>query len=387
MLDIIIVNYESSEFLARCLRSVYDSTDGIPINVFIQDNGSKDDIDHVCVTFPQINLTKNDCNIGFARAINRALAHGSAPYILILNPDTIVSDGFFKSILRYIEDNEDTGIVGPKILDLDGTVQGSARSFPTPLTAVFGRASLLTRLFPNNRISSTNILTSKSDGRTPMEVDWVSGACMLLRRQALNDVGYLDERFFIYWEDTDWCRRMWQKGWKVIYFPQATVLHRVGGSTRKKPIRSIFEFHKSVYRLFTKYNKPSLRFLNPLVIGALALRLTLVLFVNRIGVWHGKLQSFMEALALRNRQTRRKSNQGLRGNRWGQSGVDDVERRGSLDRRSGLDRRKSLLDRRGIKDRRKRDERSKVIEMRSRKYLRNGTDRRSGKERRVAFTT
>ena len=137
------------------------------------------------------------------------------------------------------------------------------------------------------------MLTTKSDGRTPMEVDWVSGACILLRRQALNDVGYLDERFFIYWEDTDWCRRMWQKGWKVVYFPQTTVLHHLGGSTRKKPIRSIFEFHKSVYRLFTKYNKPSLRFLNPLVIGALSLRLTLLLFVNRMGMWFGKLQSLM----------------------------------------------------------------------------------------------
>jgi GT2 family glycosyltransferase len=295
MLDIIIVNYESSEFLDRCLRSVYDSSNGIPINVFVQDNSPNNGIDSVGVTFPQINLKKNRYNMGFARAANRALARGSAPYILLLNPDTMVSDGFFESVLRYIEDNEDTGIVGPKILNLDGTVQGSARSFPTPLTALFGRASLLTKLFPNNRISSTNILTSKSDGRTPMEVDWVSGACILLRRQALNDVGYLDERFFIYWEDTDWCRRMWQKGWKVVYFPQTSVLHHVGGSTRKKPIRSIFEFHKSVYRLFTKYNKPSLRFLNPLVIGALALRLTLALFVNRIGSWSGKLRSFIRA--------------------------------------------------------------------------------------------
>ena len=313
MLDIVIVNYESSGFLDRCLRSVYDSTDSIPINVFVQDNGSKNGIDHVGATFPQINLTKNEYNMGFARAINRALAHGSAPYILILNPDTIVSDGFFESVLRYIEDNEDTGIVGPKILNLDGTVQGSARSFPTPLTALFGRASLLTRLFPNNRISRTNILTTKSDGRTPMEVDWVSGACILLRRQALEDVGYLDERFFIYWEDTDWCRRMWQKGWKVVYFPQATVFHHVGGSTRKKPIRSIFEFHKSVYRLFNKYNNPSLRFLKPFVIAGLALRLTLALFVNRIGAFSGMLRSFMGASVLKGHGIKRLRGRGPRG--------------------------------------------------------------------------
>ena len=384
MLDIIIVNYESSGFLNRCLRSIYDSTVGIPINVFVQDNSSKNGIDHVGDTFPQINLTKNDYNMGFAKAVNRALAQSSAPYVLLLNPDTVLTDGFFESSLQYADDNQDVGIMGTRILNLDGTIQGSARCFPTPLTGIFGRSTLLTRLFPNNRFTRANILTTRSDGITPMDVDWVSGASLLLRRKALDDVGYLDDRFFLYWEDTDLCKRMWQKGWKVVYFPQATVYHYVGGSTRKKPIRSILEFHKSVYRLFDKYNNPSLRFLNPFVISALALRLALVLFINRIGAWHGKLQSFMEASALRNRQTRRKSNQSLRGNRWGQSGVDDVERRGSLDRRSGLDRRKGL-DRRGIKGRRKRDERSKVIEMKSRKYLRNGTDRRSSKERRATF--
>lgn len=168
MLDIIIVNYESSEFLSQCLRSIYDSTNATPVNIFIQDNGSKNDIDHVSESFPRINLTKNDYNMGFAKAVNRALAEGSAPYILLLNPDTIISDGFFEKVLRYIEDNEDAGIIGPKILNLDGTVQGSARCFPTPLTALFGRASLLTRLFPNNRITRANILTTRSDGITPM---------------------------------------------------------------------------------------------------------------------------------------------------------------------------------------------------------------------------
>jgi GT2 family glycosyltransferase len=291
LLDIVIVNYESSEFLDQCLRSVYDSSDGIPINVFVQDNASKNGIDNVNIKFPQIELTKNDYNMGFARAINRALAKTSAPYILLLNPDTIIQDGFFEDILRYIKDNENAGIIGPKILNLDGSVQGSARNFPTPLTALFGRASLLTRFFPNNRITRANILTARSDGITPMEVDWVSGACILLRRSALEEVGYLDERFFIYWEDADLCRRMWQKGWKVVYFPQAAVYHYVGGSSRVTPIRSILEFHKSVYKIFNKYNKPYLRVLNPFVLGALALRLTLMIIENRLGALSVKLQS------------------------------------------------------------------------------------------------
>ena len=295
MLDIVIVNYESSQFLEQCLRSAYNSSDGIPLNVFVQDNASKNSVDNVSVKFPQITLTKNDYNMGFAKAINRALVKTSAPYILLLNPDTIIQDGFFEKILRYIEVNKDAGIIGPKILNLDGSVQGSARNFPTPLTALFGRASLLTRLFPNNRITRANILTDRSDGITPMEVDWVSGACLLLRRSALEEVGYFDERFFIYWEDADLCRRMWQKGWKVVYFPQAAVYHYVGGSSRVKPIRSMLEFHKSVYWIFNKYNTPYLRFLNPLVLSALALRLTLMIIVNRLGASSIKLKSLKKA--------------------------------------------------------------------------------------------
>lgn len=290
MLDIIIVNYESSGFLKQCLRSAYDSSDGIPLNVFVQDNGSKNGIDHVSESFPQINLTKNVYNMGFAKAINPALAKGSAPYILLLNPDTILQDGFFEKILRYIEDNEDAGIIGPKILNLDGTVQGSARSFPTPLTALFGRTSLLSRLFPDNRITRANILTTRSDGITPIEVDWVSGACMLLRRKAMDDVGNLDERFFLYYEDADLCCRMRKFGWKVVYFPQASITHYVGGSSCKRVFRSVIDFHRSSYRLFDKYAKGPFQFMKPLAIGGLSIRLLFVFMQHGVKWLYQKMK-------------------------------------------------------------------------------------------------
>ena len=277
LLDIIIVNYKSTGLLIRCLGSVYDSTNGIPIRTFVQDNDSRDGVDRASATFPQINLTKNSCNMGFAKAVNRALEQGTAPYVLLLNPDTIVSNGFFESVLKFIEGNQDVGIVGSKILNKDGTVQGSARRFPTPFTALFGRATLLTRLFPNNRFSRANVLTTRSDGRTPMEVDWVSGACMLLRRKALDEASYLDDRFFLYWEDADLCRRVRESGWKVVYFPQASVWHCVGGSSQKRVFRSAIDFHKSSYRLFDKYAKGLLRIIKPLVIAGLSFRLLLVL--------------------------------------------------------------------------------------------------------------
>jgi len=290
LLDIIIVNYNSTDYLLRCLRSIYDTLHELNVNIFVQDNTIKDDVDRVKAEFPQVTLSKNSYNMGFARAINNALKRSSSPYIVLLNPDTYVMDGFFEAILRYMEENPTLAIVGPKILNHDGSIQGSARSFPTPLTGLFGRSSLFTRFFPNNPFTRANILTTTSDGKTPMGVDWVSGACMVVRRKAVDDVGLLDERFFMYWEDADWCRRMWKKGWRVMYFPQASVIHYVGVSSDKALSRSIIEFHKSSYRLFEKYSKPYLWFLKPFAIAGLSLRLCFVFASNWIRVRVGKYE-------------------------------------------------------------------------------------------------
>lgn len=277
VLDIIIVNYNSTDLLLRCLESVYDFIKKISLHVYVQDNNSRDGIDRVSLLFPQVVLTRNSYNMGFARAVNRALEQGSAPHILILNPDAVLRDDSFGLLLQYMEENPDVGIVGPKILNDDGSVQGSARSFPTPFSALFGRNTLLTKWFPKNRMTLKNILTSRGQGRAPIEVEWVSGACMLVRRKALDDVGFMDERFFMYWEDADWCKRMWEMGWKVVYFPKASIIHYVGGSSETLVIRSVLEFHKSSYYLFMKYSNSCLHFLMPLVLSALGLRALFVL--------------------------------------------------------------------------------------------------------------
>jgi len=283
VLDIVIVNYNSTDDLVCCLRSIYDSLRKISARVIIQDNASDDDVDRVYATFPQVELSKNNHNIGFAKAINNALRQSAAPYVVLLNPDTQISTGFFESILGYMEKNADVGIVGPKILDSDGTTQGSARAFPTLFTGLFGRNTFLSKCFPNNPITRANMLTSKCDGKTPIAVGWVSGACMVVRQTAIDDVGLMDPRFFLYWEDADWCRRMWQKGWKVVYHPIPTVVHSVGTSSSTKPARSLIEFHKSCYRLFDKYNRTSFKLINPLVAAALALRLVMSIVLNKVG--------------------------------------------------------------------------------------------------------
>jgi GT2 family glycosyltransferase len=255
----------------------------ISTKVFIQDNASDDDVDRLGSEFPQAIVSKNRKNIGFARAVNKGLTQSAAPYVVLINPDTIVREGCFETILEYMEKNTDIGVIGPRILNTDGTVQGSARAFPTPFTGLFGRNTVLTKWFPNNPITRANMYTSRRHEKTPMDVDWVSGACMVVRRRAIENVGLMDARFFLYWEDADWCRRMWQKGWKVVYHPIPTVVHSVGTSSSTKPIRSLIEFHKSCYRLFDKYNRTPFKFINPLVASALALRLVMSILLNKVG--------------------------------------------------------------------------------------------------------
>lgn len=284
LLDIVIVNYNSTDHLLRCLGSIYDSSQGIRTNIFVQDNASEDGIDRVLSMFPKVLLTKNSSNMGFARAVNKGLRQGSAPYILLLNPDSLIQGSFFEKIFDYMEEKPEVGILGPKILNPDGSVQGSARAFPNFFTGLFGRSSLLSRWFPNNAITRRNVLTFELKGITPTEVDWVSGACIVVRRKAVEAVGLMDERFFMYWEDADWCRRMWKKGWKVVYFLPARVVHHVGASSSTRPVRSLYQFHKSSYKLFNKHARVALRILSPLVAFGLVVRFGLVAMLSALRV-------------------------------------------------------------------------------------------------------
>ena len=287
-LDIILVNYNSTDHLSACLESIFNNLGDIPARVIVEDNDSRDGVGRIPEKFPSVELIENRINLGFARAVNKSLKSCTAPYALILNPDTHVSNGFFSPLIEYMEAHPAVGVLGPAVLNEDGSLQGSARSYPSPLTAVFGRSSILSKWFPNNPLTCQNLLTTRSDGLTPMEVDWVSGACMLVRRRAMAEVGLLDERFFMYWEDADWCRRFWKRGWKVVYFPRVSIIHYLGVSSTKNPFRSALEFHKSSYRLFGKYARPSLLPLKPLVIGGLSLRVLPILISGAIQAISGR---------------------------------------------------------------------------------------------------
>jgi len=272
LLDIVIVNHNSTEELLACLSSIERSGMGRE-SVVVVDNGSHDNVDRVYHYFPQVTLVKNYGNAGFARAANDGMSRGTADFAMIMNPDTMVSPRFFQTMCDFMTANPDIAVAGPKVLNEDGTLQGSARAFPTLPTLLFGRRSLLTMFFPRLSLSRKSVPAFSSDGATPMDVEWVSGACMLVRREAVNAVGPFDERFFVYWEDVDWCRRMRDAGWRVVYFPQASIVHRVGASSDKRFMWSLLTFHVSFFRYFDKYSRVPPVITAPLVCTALAMRL------------------------------------------------------------------------------------------------------------------
>ena len=290
LLDIIIVNYNSTDCLIRCIESVYKDLDNAAVKIFVADNNSTDHVERITDQYPGIHLMINGKNVGFGNAVNQCIEKSISPYLMLLNPDSIVMDGFFELMLRYMESHQDVGILGPMIYDQDLEVQGSARSFPTPVTALFGRSSFLTRLFPNNRITRKNILNKASDGKTPMPVDWVSGACMLVRRKAVEDVGLMDRRFFMYWEDADWCKRMRNKGWCVFYYPKASLIHYAGVSSEQNLIQSVVEFHKSAFYLFNKYDQSPFGIVKVIVLMGLVARACFLLVLHGIHRRYTRIQ-------------------------------------------------------------------------------------------------
>jgi hypothetical protein len=252
-LSIVIVNYNAAQFLGRCLTSIAAHLAGIEHEVCVVDNASSDgSLELVKRAFPQVQLVASGRNLGFAAGVNVGLRHTSGRYVLWLNPDSEMLDDGMAELLRYLNTEAGVGIVGSQIVDPDGGLQLSCRSFPSYRTALFNRYSLLTRWFPKNRYTRQYLFTDW-DHSTIHEVDWVSGACLLHRRQLIQEIGELDEQFFMYNEDVDFCLRAKKAGWKVHYHPGMRVLHHIAGSSRQVPVRMIIERHRSMWRYYAKH--------------------------------------------------------------------------------------------------------------------------------------
>jgi N-acetylglucosaminyl-diphospho-decaprenol L-rhamnosyltransferase len=246
--SVVTVNYRSWPYTLRCLGSLretgYEDFEVVVVN---NDQETPPEMPH------RARLIRNPENVGFARACNQGMSASTGEYVIFINPDTLVEEGFFESLEEFFDGNPGAGVAGPKIVDSEGHLQLSARKDLNFVSGILSRTSLLTRLFPKSPFVRRHFpAAGKLTG--PTAVDWVSGACMVVRRRTLEEIGPLDERFFMYFEDADLCRRARDAGWLVYYLPQVEVLHHTGASSGNRP-RAIWDLHKSAFLYHRKHDK------------------------------------------------------------------------------------------------------------------------------------
>ncbi len=224
-LGIVIVHYNTPADLARCLESLRSEAASCPHEIVVVDNASTaPGLDEVIARFDEVRWLRNPVNVGYGRGCNQGLAILPADYHLILNPDIVVLPGALASLLAFADAHPRAGLIGPQLLNEDGTIQESCRRFYTFKTLLL-RRTLLGKLFPRTETVRRHLMRD-FDHASARPVDWVLGGCLLVRREARHRCGPMDERFFLYFEDVDWCYRMWQCGFEVLYFPDARFVHR-----------------------------------------------------------------------------------------------------------------------------------------------------------------
>jgi len=249
-LAVVIVNYNAGDYLRRCVESVLRSTAGAKVDVLVVDNASADgSVQLAAREHPELRLIENAVNRGLSAAWNQGIAETSAPFVLLLNPDAEVWSGDLGAIVRTFQDRPGVAVIGPAVRNADGTMYESGRKFPTLPEAV-GHA-FLGPFLPRNRFTRSYKMTDW-DRTTEREVDWVSGSCWALRRAALDEVGMMDESFFLYGEELDLCTRLRAAGWKVLFTPALEVVHEGGVSTGRSR-RTHLVHSASVYRYFRKH--------------------------------------------------------------------------------------------------------------------------------------
>jgi GT2 family glycosyltransferase len=270
--SVVIVNYQSYEELDACLRSLDQVSGSLSVVVVDYDSDARA-ADELSCRFPGIQLVRQPGNDGFAAGVNTGARATKSPFLLLLNPDCVLERDTCGRLTDWLEAHPDVAVAGPRIRNADGSLQPSARRFPDLTTAIAGRSSWLTKVLPGNPISRHNLPAREPSLTTPVDVDWVSGACMLVRRDAFEAVGGLDEGFFLYWEDADFCRRLKHAGWRTAYVPSVGALHIGGRSSRHAAHASLEAFHRSALRLYRKHAGPAGQLLTPLVFAGLQLRL------------------------------------------------------------------------------------------------------------------
>ena len=342
-LSVIILNWNTRELLRESLQSLLSPPPALDVQIIVADNNSSDGSrDMVKALFPGVTLVANPDNIGFGAGNNRAVPFAEGRYVLFLNSDTRVMEGALQTLVDYADANPDVGILGPKLLNADGSLQYSCRRYPN-LTTGFFRNTPLGRLFPRNRFAA-DYLMKDWDHATPRDVDWISGAALMMRRALLEQIGAFDEDFYMYCEDVDLCWRAnhaqykeGEKGrggegeketaakasssassiinphssislssippalpWRVTYLPNAVIYHYIGKSSDLVPTRMTYEFHRSQYLFYKKhYAARTPLLVRPIILPGIILRALGQILLYRARYWRRKLTARLKRHAAR----------------------------------------------------------------------------------------
>jgi len=279
-LSIIVVSWNTQALLRACLRKLHAELADLDCEVFVVDNNSADGSAAIVADeFPWVKLTANDSNRGFAAANNQALSNATGNYVLLLNPDTEVHPGSLATLMRFLDEHPKAGVVAPQLLNTDGSVQDSCRQFPTFLGMSYELLGL-SRLFPNVvRFRQYKMLDwNHNDER---QVDQPEGACLMVRRAVIEEVGILDEGYFMLFEEVDWCYRIKKAGWEIWFTPAAKVLHHYGQSIKQVKAKMILSSHRGLYRFWHKHYRGSKWYLDaPAYAGLMGLAYARILSHN-----------------------------------------------------------------------------------------------------------
>jgi N-acetylglucosaminyl-diphospho-decaprenol L-rhamnosyltransferase len=249
-LSISIVSWNTRDLLDQCLESIYGTTSGVEFEVIVVDNASSDGSpDMVRENHSRVRLIQNKDNVGFSTANNQALAVSSGRHFLLLNPDTVVHANALKRMTEFLDNHDRAGAVGPLVLNDDGTLQYSWAKFPTLWSEAMGRL--------DRRISGVPVTPSTADEVRklhPFEADWVGGCCLMVKREAIDQIGPMDESLFMYCEETDWCLRLAEGGWGVWLESSAEVVHYGGRSSKQVSRKSVDILCRSKSIFFAKHH-------------------------------------------------------------------------------------------------------------------------------------
>ena len=261
-ISIIIVNFNGGELLTECVLAALASS--VPVDVFVSDNGSTDGSIHFLeqtICDKRLTIEKNNENLGFSAANNRAIPMAVGDYLLILNPDCLIKPDTLEDLLIQMEFHPEAGMAGCMIRNLDGSEQaGCRRRVPTPWRTLV-RILCLDRVLPNHPKFESVVMHQKPLPEKAVYKEAISGAFMLVRRSAVEDVGLMDEGYFLHCEDLDWCMRFRQKDWKILFVPDVEVIHAKGVCSHARPVRVEWHKHKGMVRFYRKFFRHQYPFL------------------------------------------------------------------------------------------------------------------------------